>query len=94
MRPHRISPPSFYGACLNFYREKDSATPFLRRPRSRILCTHDSIVLHLLLGMFFVFVFILRGKIPVRATAPRFELTFQRQKVSRLPTETRGQHKV
>ena len=24
-RSHRISPPSFCGACLNFYREKDSA---------------------------------------------------------------------
>ena len=27
------------------------------------------------------------GKIPGRVTAPRFELTSQRQKVSRLPTE-------
>ena len=25
-------PPSFCGACLNFYREKDSTVPFLRRP--------------------------------------------------------------
>ena len=32
-RPHRISHPlSFCGACLNFYREKDSAIPFPRRP--------------------------------------------------------------
>ena len=32
-RSHRIShPPSFCGACLNFYREKDSAIPFPRRP--------------------------------------------------------------
>ena len=31
-RSHRISPPSFCGACLNFYREKDSAVPFPRRP--------------------------------------------------------------
>ena len=32
-RPHRIyHPPSFCGACLNFYREKDLATPFPRRP--------------------------------------------------------------
>ena len=32
-RSHRIShPPSFYGACLNFSREKDSAIPFPRRP--------------------------------------------------------------
>ena len=32
-RSHRIShPPSFCGACLNFFREKDSAIPFPRRP--------------------------------------------------------------
>ena len=44
---HRIfHPPSFCGACLNVSREKDSAIPFPRRPRSRILCTNDSIVLH------------------------------------------------
>ena len=30
------------------------------------------------------------GKIPVRVAAPRFELTSQRQKVSRLPTEPPG----
>ena len=30
--PHRISPPSFCGACLNFSREKDSAVSFPRRP--------------------------------------------------------------
>ena len=29
---HRISPPSFCGACLNFYREKDLAVPFPCRP--------------------------------------------------------------
>ena len=46
---HRIShQPSFCGACLNFFREKDSAVPFPRRPQSRILCTNDLIVLHLL----------------------------------------------
>ena len=39
-------PPSFCGACLNFSREKDSVIPFPRRPRSRILCTNDLIVLH------------------------------------------------
>ena len=39
---HRIfHPPSFCGACLNFSREKDSAIPFPRRPRSRILGTDD-----------------------------------------------------
>ena len=31
-RSHRISPPSFCGAYLNFSREKDSAIPFPRRP--------------------------------------------------------------
>ena len=31
-RSHRISPPSFCSACLNFYREKDPAVPFPRRP--------------------------------------------------------------
>ena len=71
-RSHRNSPPSFCGACLNFSREKDSAVPFPRRPRSRILSTNELIILH---------------KIPVRVTAPRFELTSQRQKVLRLPTE-------
>ena len=40
-----------------------------------------------LVGHYYCFIF-LRGKIPVRVvTAPRFELTFQRQKISRLPTE-------
>ena len=29
--PISISPPSFCGACLNFYSEKDSAVPFPRR---------------------------------------------------------------
>ena len=33
---------------LNFYREKDSAVPFPRRSRSRILCTHESIIRHLM----------------------------------------------
>ena len=57
-RPHRISPPSFCGACFNFYREKDSAVPFPRWPRRRILCTNESIVLHLL-GVFFFLLFYL-----------------------------------
>ena len=34
------------------------------------------------------------GKIPVRVTAPRFELTSQRQKVSRLPTEPPGRPSI
>ena len=37
-------PPSFCGAYLSFSREKGSAVPFPRRPRSRILCTNDLIV--------------------------------------------------
>ena len=46
-RSHRIfNPPSFCGACLDFCREKDSAIPFPRRPRSRIMCTNELIVLH------------------------------------------------
>ena len=54
-RSHRIShPPSFCGACLNFSREKDSAIPFPRRLWSRILCTNDLTVLHLL-GIFISF---------------------------------------
>ena len=45
----------FCVGCLNFYREKDSAVPFPRRPWSRILYTHESIVLHyFLLGMIFI----------------------------------------
>ena len=39
-----------------------------------ILCPNDLIV----------------GKVPVRVTTPRFELTSQRQKVSKLPTESPG----
>ena len=38
----------------------------------------------------FFFFFFWRRKIPVRVTSPRFELTSQRQKVSRLPTEPPG----
>ena len=55
-RSHRICPPSFCGACLNFYREKDSAVPFPRRLGSRIIFTHQLIVLHFL-GMIFIFIF-------------------------------------
>ena len=46
------------------------------------LCIHEIIVLFLL-GM-------IGGKISVRVTAPGFDLTSQRQKVSRLPTEPPG----
>ena len=55
---------------------------------SRILCTNDRTVLHLLGMIFVILLFLfLRGKIPVRVTAPIFELTSQSQKISRLPTE-------
>ena len=53
-RSHRISPPSFCGACLNFSCEKDSAVPFPRRPWSWILYPNKLIVLHLL-GTFIIF---------------------------------------
>ena len=74
-RPHRsfvflffFPPPSFCGACQKFSREKDSAVPYPRRQRSRILCTHNIIVQHLLAMMW--------EKIPVRVTAPRFDHIF------------------
>ena len=55
-RSQRIShPPSFCGAYLNFSREKDSAIPFPRRPRSRFLSTNDLIVLHPLDIFLFLF---------------------------------------
>ena len=65
-RSRRISPPSFCGTCLNFYREKDSTIYFPRRPRSRTLCIHDLIVLHLLgmIFVFFVFFIFLEKKYP------------------------------
>ena len=57
------------------------------------LCSYPRINHSPLVGnVFFRFLFLfyfLRGKIPVRVTAPRFELTSQRQ-VSRLPTEPPG----
>ena len=55
---HRISPSSFCGACLNFYREKDSAILFSRRPSSRMLCAHKLIALHLL-GVIYLFIYFL-----------------------------------
>ena len=75
-RSHRIShPPSFCGACLNpnFYREKDSAFPFPRRPWSRILSTNNLIVLHSLGIFIIIFLFLVR-KIPFAG----IELTSQR----------------
>ena len=91
-RPHRVShSPSFCGACLSFYREKDSAVPFPRRPcKSNFV--YPRINRSPLFGKLFCFIcdiFSVRKnkKIPVRVSVPRFELKSQRQKVSRLPTE-------
>ena len=84
-RSHIVCPPSLCGSCLNFYREEDSATPFPRRPGSRILCTHELIVLHLL-GMIFFF----GRKNPSSCDPPEIRITSQSQKVSRLPTEPSG----
>ena len=52
-----------------------------------ILCSNDLIVLHLL-GI--LFIYFLSGKIPFHVTTPRFKLTSERQKVSRLPAEPPG----
>ena len=86
-RSHRIShPSSFCGACLNFSPEKDSAISFPRRPCSRILCTNDLIVLHLLGISFFSFFFLVR-KIPftgIRTHVPTC------RKVTRLLLSYRG----
>ena len=92
-RSHRIShPPSFCGACLNFSREKDSAIPFPRRPRSRILCTDDLIVLHPLSIFIFVFLFFLFlvRKIPFAGV----ELTSQRVRGLRGTSELPGRPAV
>ena len=48
--------PSFCGACNIFSREKYSAVPFPRRPSSRIMCTNELIVFHLLFGIIFLFI--------------------------------------
>ena len=82
----RISPPFSCGACLNFYREKDSTVPFLRRPWSRILCTYELIILHLSLGIIFIFYFF-RGEKSQCVWLHRDSNSFQRQKVSRLRTD-------
>ena len=70
------------GICRNFFSREGFSRPFSSSTVKSNLCTHESIVLHLL-G-------VMREKIPVRGTAPRFELTSQRQKVSRLPSEPPG----
>ena len=84
-------PPSFCGACLYFFiaRRIQPLVPLVDDVKSNFGLPHESIVLHLL-GMFYfiyLFIYLLWRKIPVRVTAPKFELTSQRQNVSRLPTE-------
>ena len=86
-----LIPPSFCGACLNLFREKDPAVPSLVDREVEFSCTRSTnelILLHLL-GIFFFF-FLCVSKIPVRVTAPGFKLTSRRQKASRLPTEPPG----
>ena len=78
-RSHRISPPSFCGACLDFFSREGFSRPFPSAtvksnfvyPRNN----HSPLVGH-------------------RVTPPRFELTSQRQKVSRLPTVPPGRPAV
>ena len=76
-RSHRISPPS--SAALAFIFIARRIQPFLS-----LIDREVEFVLHYLLGIL--------GKIPVHVTAPRFEPTSQRQKVSRSPTEQPGLH--
>ena len=90
-RPHRIYDPLFFcGACLNFHPEKDSAVPFFPSSIVKSNCAYPWINRPLLVGHYFLFYFIWWGKVPLRVTAPGFELTSQRQKVSMLPTEPPG----
>ena len=93
-RSHRISPLSFCGACLHFSCEKDSAVPFPRRPRSRILCTNELIVLHLL-SIFILFYFILFyffvGKNSSSCDAC---LNFSREKDSAFPFPRRSRSRI
>ena len=70
---------------LIFSREKDSAVPFPRRLRSRILCTNDLIVLHLL-GILILFFSFLVRKIPFAG----IELTSQRVRGLRGTSELPG----
>ena len=56
-RSHRIFHIISAVLAFLFYREKDSAVPFPRRSWSRILSTHELIVLHSL-GMIFLFLFV------------------------------------
>ena len=84
-RSHRVSSPSFCGACLNFFLAR-RIQPFLSLvDRQAIFC----ILTNQSFSTCWTCLFFFGGKIPVRVTAPRFELTSQRQKVviSQLPTE-------
>ena len=85
-KSHRISPPSFCGACLNYYREKDSFSPPFPSSTVKSNFVHPRNNRSRLLDLFGT----MRGKISVRVIAPRFELTSQRQKVSRLQLNHRG----
>ena len=90
-RSNRICPPPFCDAdALVCITRIQPSLSLVDRLISRILCTNDRIVLHLLGMIFVILLFFLQGKIPVRVTAPIFELTSQRQKISRLSTEPPG----
>ena len=68
-----------------FSREKDSAVPFPRRLRSRILCTNDLIVLHPLGILILLFSFLVR-----KIQFAGIELTSQRVKGLRGTSELPG----
>ena len=88
-RSHIISPPSFCGDYLTFSRDKYSVH-FPCRLRNRMLFTHELIVLHLLGILYIIYIWGGGGKILVCVTAPGFERSSQRQKLSRLPTNHRA----
>ena len=57
-RSHRVSPPSFCDACLNFCREKDLAGSFPSSTvKSIFVYPRIKIVLHYLLGIYFYLFF-------------------------------------
>ena len=92
---YKIPPPSFLGACLDFPARR--IQPFLSHVDRDIefcVLTNKSFstcwAFLFFSFLLFFFFFFWRGKIPVRVTAPRFEPTSQRQKVSRLPAESPG----
>ena len=89
---HIISPPPSAVLALMFIARSIQLSLSLVYREVESLCTHKLVVLHLLgIILFYLFAYLfLREKIPVRVTAPRFELTSQCQKVSRLPPEPSG----